>query len=80
MVKRHSWARYQYDTFYRWMRRGVTPENIRVCTNCPEQVIRAADYSYQASDYMDGGWISNKRRERFYAIKCRILTREELPF
>jgi hypothetical protein len=81
MVKQHSWTRTDYEDAYRLMRSSYGYDWLLTKYHFSEEVLRAADYSYQASDYLDGGWISNKRRERFYAIKCRILTQREVyPF
>jgi hypothetical protein len=75
MKRERSWTYYQYKTLYRWMRRGVAPENIRACTDYPEPIIRAADYSYQAYGYLSTYWISERRMHRFLEIKWRYLTR-----
>lgn len=80
MIKQHSWARQQYDDCYEKMRRGITFEELIKHWPMPDNIIKAADYSYQAYGYEPNGWVSDLRRKRFHAIKVRFLTREELPF
>lgn len=81
MNKQHSWARRWYEDSYEKMRRGITFEDLIKHWHAPEEIIKAADYSYQARDYYLHGWSNDRRRIRFHQIVWRILTqREELPF
>jgi len=81
VIKQHSWTRQQYRMTYRRMRRGFTFEYLLDNLGVPNEVVRAADYSYQAFPYIMCGWINEKRFSRFHAIKWRVLTqRGELPF
>jgi hypothetical protein len=80
VIKQHSWARQQYYMTHRRMRRGFTCEYLLDNLGVPNEVVRAADYSYQAYGYEGNGWLSDARRKRFQAIKWRIVSREELRF
>jgi hypothetical protein len=62
------------------MRRGFSFDVIYEGTGATHEIVKAADYSYQAFGYEDNGWLSDERRKRFQAIKWRIASREELPF
>jgi len=81
MIKQHSWTRQQYRMTYRRMRRGFTCEYLLDNLGVPNEVVHAADYSYQAKDYRVHGWTSDLRRARFHYRMWHVLTkREELPF
>ena len=81
MIKQHSWTRQQYRMTYRRMRRGFTCEYLLDNLGVPNEVVHAADYSYQAKGYRVNGWTNDLRRKRFYQIFWRVVTaRGELPF
>lgn len=79
MKNKHSWTRQQYYRTYRRMRRGFTCEYLLDNLGVPNEVVHAADYSYQARDYDLHGWSNDCRRRRFYEIKWRVLTKREAP-
>lgn len=72
-------TRQQYERTYRRMRRGFTCEYLLDNLGVPNEIVRAADYSYQASIYSIHGWASNRRRARFFN-RMAVLNNEELPF
>jgi len=81
MRKEKSWTRRQYETAYRMCRRTSNESEVWWINTDPPEIMRAADYSYQAKDYQEMGWSGEMRRHRFHAIKHRILTQREVyPF
>jgi hypothetical protein len=63
------------------MRRGESFEQINITSSIAVEIVRAADYSYQAFGYSVNGWTNDLRRKRFYKIFWRVVTaRGELPF
>lgn len=60
-----SWTRKQYEAALRLMRRNVDAELL--CGIWPEtaEIIKAADYSYQARDHYVNGWVNDRRWLRF---------------
>lgn len=81
MKPERSWTRQQYDRTYRRMRRGFDCEYLFDNLGVPNEVVKAADYSYQAKDYAINGWLNGLRFSRFLSIKWRIFTQlEVLPF
>lgn len=80
-TKQHSWTHLTYEAAYRYMRRGYSIEQLSKGAITDTEILKAADYSYQARDYNLHAWLSDGRRKRFQAIVWRILThRGELPF
>jgi hypothetical protein len=76
-----SWTRREYEIACRHCRREEGEPTKNTWHPIPNEIWRAADYSYQAATYSVSGWISDRRYNRFMVIKWRILTqREELPF
>ena len=81
MIKQHSWTRQQYYMTHRRMRRGFTCEYLLDNLGVPNEIVCAADYSYQAFGYSVNGWTNNLRRRRFYQILWRVVTAtEDIPF
>lgn len=80
MKRERSWTRIEYTLAYRDMRRGISVDWFLEHSRDPIDIIKAADYSYQAYGYDMHGWTSDRRRKRFLEIKWRILSRQELPF
>jgi hypothetical protein len=81
MKKEKSWTRFGYERAYRSMRRGCEIDDIADGTGIELEILKAADYSYQAWGYVDTGWLSNERRKHFYQILWRTLTGSEgIPF
>lgn len=81
MNKKHSWTRQQYDNAYRDMRFFGDRRIDYLFKDNPPEIVKAADYSYQAFAYVAHGWSTDERLMRFHAIKYRALTqRGELPF
>lgn len=67
------WTRQQYEQVYQWMRRGFAISYIQERWAVDNEIIKAADYSYQAKNYSVHAWSSGDRRYRFNAIRYRIL-------
>lgn len=81
MRKEKSWTRQQYEAAYSFTRRVGEDGDIDLIDSKPIEIWKAADYSYQARDYVEMGWSGEMRRHRFHAIKHRILTqRKEVSF
>lgn len=81
MRKEKGWTQQVYEQAYKAFRRGFTDDYMAYNANFGKDIIRAADYSYQAFNHGLSGWTNRRRRERFHAIKHRILVRrEELPY
>ena len=81
MRKEKSWTRIQYEACYRYMRRGFNVHYLRKSGDRTQEVIQAADYSYQAKDHYLDAWASSQRRKRFYAIKHRYdAAADGIPF
>lgn len=81
MKNKHSWTRIDYEHCYRQMRRGDDFDGIITTTPIFPQIVRAADYSYQAKSYDVHGWSNDARRKRFHAIKYRAFAfAEDIPF
>lgn len=78
MRKEKSWTRIQYEQSYRYMRRGFDFGFLSRTGQRPTEVIKAADYSYQAKDYVSDAWLSEARYSRFFSIKWRILSQREV--
>lgn len=75
MKKEKSWTRREYEIMYHLMRRGYEFEKIDIPTFISFEVLKAADYSYQAENHNLHGWSSNLRYSRFIQIKWRVYTR-----
>lgn len=74
-------TREQYVRLYRLMRQGFDPVFVKGVSAYSWEIIKAADYSYQAFGYIVSGWTNDQRCKRFYAIKYRIASiGEYLPF
>lgn len=81
MRKERSWTRQVYKQAYAAMRRGFSDDYLAYNANFGKDIIKAADYSYQAYDHDLSGWTSADRRKRFHAILVRVyVTRGEIPF
>ena len=81
MRKEKSWTRLQYEMTYRNMRFFRFSEFGTYFIDMPQEIVKAADYSYQAKGYEVHGWSKDERRKRFSAIFWRVVTaRGELPF
>jgi len=79
MTKSKSWAQHEYQYAYRLFRRGFSYKTLWDSGEHFSDILKAADYSYQAKDYQEMGWSGEMRRHRFHAIKWRILAgREEM--
>lgn len=80
-TKEKSWTRQEYERCYRAMRSDILWEVRLPLAGYSKEIIRAADYSYQARDYDVHGWSNDTRHKRFHNIKWRILTNWEVfPF
>jgi len=80
-TKKKSWTRLTYETAYRLCRRTASEKAVWWIFTDPPEIMRAADYSYQARDYDLHAWTNDMRRHRFHAIKHSILTQREVyPF
>lgn len=79
--KEKNWTRQEYETAYRGFRR-LDPAIVTYrMWGIANEVVNAADYSYQAYGYEMSGWTSTARRKRFHAILIRVYTtRGEIPF
>lgn len=80
MNKSISWTRQQYEDAYRLYRRFAATEDIIWTEDTPKEIVRAADYSYQAFSHATTGWLNNSRRRLFITIKRRRFHESELPF
>jgi hypothetical protein len=81
MRKEKSWTRQVYQQAYAAFRRGFDHDYMAYNQNFGKDIIKAADYSYQAFNHDLSGWRSQSRRKRFYAILVRVYaTRGEIPF
>lgn len=81
MKNEKSWTRQEYNNHCRWMRRGFTFKSLMDAYPDQSESIKAADYSYQAKDYVEMGWSGEMRRHRFHAILVRVYaSRGEIPF
>lgn len=79
--KDKGWTRQQYEHCFRLMRRYGDDVIGLAMMGIPNEIVNAADYSYQAAYDGEAGWISSSRRKRFYAILFRVYTTgEEIPF
>ncbi len=77
MNKEKSWTRKQYEHCYRTMRRETLNSCMAGFVGIHNDIINAADYSYQAAQYQANGWVDNIRRTRFFMIKWRVLSGNE---
>lgn len=76
-TKEKSWTRQEYETAYRGFRR-LAPEIVTYrIWGIANEIVNAADYSYQARDYIVHGWSNERRKLRFHQMVWRILSREE---
>lgn len=81
MKREKSWTELAYRACYQYMRRGIDFQSIVKTGVTPLEIIKGADYSYQAFNHELSGWSSEMRRKRFQAIKYRITSSGEyLPF
>jgi len=81
MTKSKSWTRLAYQACYQYMRRGIDCELIVKTGVTPPEIIKAADYSYQAKDHFVTGWTNGMRFEKFYegVQSCKYST-WSIPF
>lgn len=77
MRKQHSWTRQDYELAYGLYRSYGEIYEEHWAETIPQEIIRAADYSYQGKDYQVHGWVSDARRKRFYLILWRVLAQTE---
>lgn len=76
-----SFTRHQYKIAYRLFRRGYAYRQEGLLADTGWDILKAADYSYQAKDYVVHGWSNNMRHAWFKKTMWRILTqREVFPF
>jgi hypothetical protein len=81
MRKEKSWTRINYELAYRLTRREEGEPTKNTWHPIPNEIWRAADYSYQAYGYDVHGWSNDARRKRFHAIKYRAFAfAEDIPF
>jgi len=79
MRNERSWTRQTYDAAYRLMRRGQAFDWLNAQSISTEEVLKAADYSYQARDHEVHAWSNNMRRKWFHKTLWRILSRRYVP-
>lgn len=62
----NSWTRLQYEHAYRVMRRESEALGTHRLDGIPNEIIKAADYSYQANGYNFTGWVNDRRFIKFF--------------
>lgn len=66
MIKTHSWTRYEYQKCYALFRYGLDVEFVARRNGIPLEIVKAADYSYQANGYNFTGWVNDRRFIKFF--------------
>jgi len=81
MRKEKSWTRQTYEATYCLMRWGQSFDWLNAQSIPTEDVLKAADYSYQAATYHVHGWSNDRRRRLFHKAMWRVLTQRGVyPF
>jgi hypothetical protein len=80
MKLERSWTRQQYEQAYRYERQLAWATGMSPNTDSPPEIIKAADYSYQAKDYDFHGWLDTNRMNEFvYKLTNVYYQRGEIP-
>lgn len=66
MKRERSWTHRQYETAYRLCRRTAHENKVYWLKTTPPEIMKAADYSYQANGYNFTGWVNERRFTKFF--------------
>lgn len=80
MRKSIPWTRRQYEDAYRLYRRFAASEEIVWSEGTPTEIVRAADYSYQARHEEFSGWCDRFSAEQFYSMSIERYPLLWFPF
>lgn len=81
MIKQHSWTRQQYELAYGICRSYGEINEEQWTDTLPQEIIRAADYSYKANGYNFTGWVNNIRFIKFFnAMQSNRYSLWSIPF
>jgi len=81
-MKSDNLSRRRYEAYYRLLRMELVDDKGNALNwELDKEVLKAADYSYQARLYWVSGWVNNRRLDKFYeGIQSNKYSIWSIPF